>query len=102
MRIPSVFVPSLLLLAVFSTPSQKWRRCEATCGNMYKNCGGQCLKKRGHLSPHTCCFCHFKWRLSPEELAEALHLREAARSHRESTQSTSSSPLGMEGKEKHP
>jgi hypothetical protein len=102
MRIPSMFVLSLLFLAVLSMPSQKERRCEEPCRNMYKNCGGYCNKKHGHLVPHCCNTCHFRWSLSPIELAEALHQREAARSHRESTQSTSSSPLGMEGKEKQP
>ena len=51
-------------------------RCEAVCSNMFKQCGGVCMKKRGHLGPHTCHHCHYRWNLSTEELSQVLAPRQ--------------------------
>ena len=57
------------------TPPRKVLRCESICVNMYKHCGGHCIKKRGHVSPHRCGSCRFQWELSMIELAAVLSKR---------------------------
>lgn len=58
------------------TLSREVPRCESVCINMYKNCGGWCNKKHGHMSPHRCGYCRYTWELSNIERAARLSQRE--------------------------
>jgi hypothetical protein len=68
----------LLMLPESHPPSSKRMPCGAICINPYKHCSGQCMIKHGHLRPHCCSGCRYRWTLSPIELATALK----ARTHR--------------------
>lgn len=42
-------------------------QCGSVCVNMYKQCGGYCTKKRGHVSQHRCGWCRYTWERSVTE-----------------------------------
>jgi len=42
-------------------------QCGSVCVNMYKQCGGYCTKKRGHMSQHRCGWCRSTWERSVTE-----------------------------------
>jgi hypothetical protein len=44
-----------------SSSPEKVPQCGSVCVNMYKQCGGHCTKKRGHVSLHRCGWCRYTW-----------------------------------------
>ena len=78
----SLYLLALVLVAMSPAPAKKLS-CGAVCTNPYKQCGGRCMSKRGHVHPHHCGWCRYHWDLSHSELAEVLVTRTQTRQHRE-------------------
>lgn len=52
--------------------------CHTACSNMYKQCNGVCMKKRGHSQAHKCSHCGYSW--SSRHPLSPLSVQEQARS----------------------
>lgn len=77
-----LYLLALVLVAMSPAPAKK-QICGAVCTNPYKQCGGQCMIKRGHVHAHRCGWCRYQWDLSHAELAEVLVARAQTRQHKE-------------------